>query len=256
MYRIRINGIVQGVGFRPFVYNLANNLKLRGFILNSREGVQIEVEGLHGNLENFVETLKHNHPVAAEIDRFDLEIHPDKGYQNFEIRQSCNSSGITQISPDLRICDDCSSEFADPQDKRFNYPFINCTNCGPRYSIIENTPYDRPLTSMKDFAMCSFCLSEYQNPSNRRFHAQPVACSVCGPSLSFLDSALQKIPGDPVENCLKELKNGKIVGIKGIGGFHFACDATNVAAVTELRKRKRRRGRVEGPRAGNRVARR
>ncbi|MDP2173031.1 MAG: carbamoyltransferase HypF [Candidatus Cloacimonadaceae bacterium] len=240
MFSIKINGIVQGVGFRPFVYNLADQLKLKGYVLNSNEGVEIEVEGTHRNLEIFVESINKHHPIAARIDRFDLENLPDIGYKDFEIRQSSKKAGSTFISPDLRMCHDCISEHANPENKRYNYPFINCTNCGPRYSIIEHTPYDRPFTSMKDFIMCSYCRNEFGDPSNRRFHAQPIACPDCGPELSFLDGKLQKIPGDPIINCREELKKGKIVGIKGIGGFHIACDATNEDAVMELRRRKNR----------------
>jgi len=240
MYSIKINGIVQGVGFRPFIYKLAGQFDLKGYVLNSNQGVEIEVEGTNRNLELFIESIKKHHPVAASIDRFNLEIYPDIGHKVFEIRPSSKQTGSTFISPDLRICNDCISEFEAPENKRYNYPFINCTNCGPRYSIIEKTPYDRPLTSMKDFTMCSFCRNEYENPSDRRFHAQPIACPDCGPELSFLDGKLQTISGDPIKNCLNALKKGKIVGIKGIGGFHIACDATNEAAVLDLRNRKNR----------------
>lgn len=231
---------MQGVGFRPFVYKLASQLNLKGYVLNSNQGVEIEVEGSDRNLETFVDSIKTQHPVAAIINTFKLEILPDFGHRSFDIRQSSKKAGSTFISPDLRICQDCSSELANPDNKRYNYPFINCTNCGPRYSIIEKTPYDRPLTSMKDFAMCAYCRDEYENPADRRFHAQPIACADCGPELCFFDSSLQRINGDPIQNCLNALKKGKILGIKGIGGFHIACDATNEVAVLELRNRKNR----------------
>ena len=240
MLSIRINGIVQGVGFRPFVYRLASQLGLKGYILNSNQGVEIEVEGRPRDLEIFIESLQTRHPAAARIDSFEQKTYPDIGHQSFEIRQSSNGAGSTFISPDIRLCPDCLAEFSTPGDKRYRYPFINCTNCGPRYSIIEQTPYDRPNTSMQDFAMCGYCRAEYEDPLNRRFHAQPVACSDCGPELLWLDAELQQVPGDPVKNCLSALRQGKIAGIKGIGGFHIACDATNEAAVEELRRRKHR----------------
>jgi hydrogenase maturation protein HypF len=240
MLRIRINGIVQGVGFRPFVHNHALKLGLTGYVLNSSAGVEIGVEGREQDLTNFIAALRTQPPPAAKIDHMQVDRLPDAGYRRFEIRQSGKTDGSTFISPDLRVCQACLDELKDPYDQRYGYPFINCTNCGPRYSIIESTPYDRPSTSMKGFAMCAFCRGEYEDPANRRFHAQPVACPYCGPRLAFLDAGLQPVEGDPVANCLLELKQGNIVGIKGIGGFHLACDASNEAAVMELRKRKNR----------------
>ena len=240
MYQIKINGIVQGVGFRPFIYKLAIEQKLTGFVLNSTNGVQIEAEGKKESLDKFIYRIKNELPPAAEITDFQFEEFPDKKYDTFEIRMSSQSEGSTLISPDLAVCDDCINEFNDPNDPRYQYAFINCTNCGPRYSIIENTPYDRPVTSMKDFELCNYCLEEYIDPLNRRFHAQPVACPECGPQLQFLDNELSPILGDPIENTVRALKDGKIVGIKGIGGFHIACDATNYDAVELLRKRKNR----------------
>jgi hydrogenase maturation protein HypF len=240
MIRIRINGIVQGVGFRPFVYNLAHKLEIKGYVLNSNEGVEIAAEGNEENLKGFISKLQEDTPPAALIDRFEVHSFPDNGFTAFEIRRSLNEEGKTFISPDLAVCPDCIREMNDPDDKRYEYPFINCTNCGPRYSIIENTPYDRPATSMADFELCDFCRSEYEDPADRRFHAQPVACPLCGPELSFLDGSLKKIEGNPIDNSLKMLLAGKIVGIKGIGGFHIACDATNEESVAELRKRKKR----------------
>ncbi len=240
MYQIKINGIVQGVGFRPFIYKLAIEQKLTGFVLNSTNGVQIEAEGKKESLDKFIYRIKNELPPAAEITDFQFEEFPDKKYDTFEIRMSSQSKGSTLISPDLAVCDDCINEFNDPNDPRYQYAFINCTNCGPRYSIIENTPYDRPVTSMKDFELCNYCLEEYIDPLNRRFHAQPVACPECGPQLQFLDNELSPILGDPIENTVRALKDGKIVGIKGIGGFHIACDATNYDAVELLRKRKNR----------------
>ena len=240
MYQIRINGIVQGVGFRPFIYKLAIEQRLTGFVLNSTNGVQIEAEGDKNSLDQFINRIKKELPPAAEINEFLFEEFSDKKYTIFEIRMSSRLDGSTLISPDLAVCDDCINEFNDQTNPRFQYAFINCTNCGPRYSIIEGTPYDRPVTSMKNFTMCDYCNGEYKDPLNRRFHAQPVACPECGPQLQFLNKNLSKILGDPIENTIKALKEGKIVGIKGIGGFHIACDATNYNAVELLRQRKNR----------------
>lgn len=240
MYQIKINGIVQGVGFRPFIYKLAIEQKLTGYVLNSTNGVQIEVEGNEDSLDQFIYRIKNELPPAAVIIDFQYKNYPNKGYDTFKIRLSSKSEGSTLISPDLAVCDDCINEFNDHDDPRFQYAFINCTNCGPRYSIIEDTPYDRPVTSMKSFAMCDYCGGEYKDPLNRRFHAQPVACPQCGPQLKFLNSDLSPILGDPIGNTIKALKDGKIVGIKGIGGFHVACDATNYNAVELLRQRKNR----------------
>jgi len=240
MLKIKINGIVQGVGFRPFVYKTAIELDLKGYVLNSTSGVEIEACGAEQNLELFVEKIKKEHPPAAFIREFHIEEKKDFPYTEFTIQQSRNRKGSTQISPDLAVCEDCIQELFDASDPRFNYAFINCTNCGPRYSIIENTPYDRPVTSMKDFEMCDYCIGEYTDPFNRRFHAQPIACPVCGPQLKFLNNNFEKITGDPIVNTIKFLKEGKIIGIKGIGGFHIACDAINFETVEELRKRKDR----------------
>ena len=240
MFKLKINGIVQGVGFRPFVYKTAIKLGLKGYVLNSTSGVEIEACGAEKNLELFVERIKNEHPPAAKIKEFYLEKKEDIPYTEFTIRQSQNRKGSTQISPDLAVCEDCTKELFDESDPRFNYAFINCTNCGPRYSIIENTPYDRPVTSMKDFKMCDYCNSEYTDPLNRRFHAQPIACPTCGPQLKFLDKNFEDVEGDPISNTIKFLKEGKIIGIKGIGGFHITCDATKFETVEELRKRKDR----------------
>ncbi len=240
MLKIKINGIVQGVGFRPFVYKTAVELGLKGFVLNSTDGVQIEVEGSEDSINAFIHRIKTELPPASIIKEFSIEKHTDKNYQNFEIKLSSKTGGSTLISPDLAVCEDCVNEFNDPKDPRFQYAFINCTNCGPRYSIIEETPYDRPVTSMKEFKMCDYCQSEYTNPLNRRFHAQPVACPECGPQLKFLDKNFREVEGDPIQNTIRVLKEGKIIGIKGIGGFHIACDATNLKVVEELRRRKNR----------------
>lgn len=240
MLKIKINGIVQGVGFRPFVYRTAMELGLKGYVLNSTSGVEIEACGTEKDLELFVEKIKKEHPPAAYIKEFYIEKKEDVPYTEFTVQQSQNRKGSTQISPDLAVCKDCIRELFDESDPRFDYAFINCTNCGPRYSIIEKTPYDRPVTSMKDFKMCDYCKGEYDDPLNRRFHAQPIACPTCGPQLKFLDKNFKEIEGDPIVNTIKFLKDGKIIGIKGIGGFHIACDATNFETIEELRKRKDR----------------
>ncbi|MCK4653922.1 MAG: carbamoyltransferase HypF [Candidatus Cloacimonetes bacterium] len=240
MLRLKINGIVQGVGFRPFVYKTAIELELKGYVLNSTSGVEIEVCGSKNSLQQFIERIKKEHPPAAYIREFEIEKVTDISYTEFFIKQSQNRKGSTQISPDLAVCENCIRELFDESDPRSNYAFINCTNCGPRYSIIENTPYDRPVTSMKDFEMCDYCNGEYTDPLNRRFHAQPIACPTCGPQLKFLDKNFVEITGDPIVNAIKLLKEGNIIGIKGIGGFHIACDAANEQTVSKLRKRKDR----------------
>ena len=238
MYQIKINGIVQGVGFRPFIYKLAIEQKLTGYVLNSTSGVLIEAEGTSASLDTFIYRIKNELPPAAKINSFQFKELPNTKYKTFSIRSSSSSEGSTLISPDLAVCKDCLDEFNDPKDPRYKYAFINCTNCGPRYSIIKETPYDRPVTSMKDFKLCNFCLEEYKDPLNRRFHAQPVACPECGPQLQFLNEDLSPISGDPIQNTVAALKDGKIVGIKGIGGFHIACDAANHNTVELLRQRK------------------
>ena len=240
MLKIKINGIVQGVGFRPFIYKLAVEENLKGFVLNSTNGVFIEAEGLESSLKTFVKRIRNELPPAAEMKHFEVEEAADRNYDKFEIKSSSKTEGSTLISPDLAVCKDCVNEFNNTENPRYQYAFINCTNCGPRYSIIKETPYDRPVTSMKHFLMCDYCEKEYKNPLNRRFHAQPVACPKCGPQLTFLDKNLEEVQGIPIENAIHSLKDGKIVGIKGIGGFHIAVEATNFDAVEALRKRKNR----------------
>ncbi|MCF7920542.1 MAG: carbamoyltransferase HypF [Candidatus Cloacimonetes bacterium] len=240
MLRIKINGIVQGVGFRPFIYNLAKSLDLRGFILNSSEGVLIEVCGSASGLSAFLHRLPREVPPAAVIESLTYEDLPDKPYRDFEIRPSLSAEGITSISPDLAVCPDCITEMFDPDDHRYLYPFINCTNCGPRFSIIESVPYDRPATSMHSFPLCSYCAAEYSAPANRRFHAQPVACPECGPRLTLLDKNFIPVNAEPIAETHRLLKENKILGIKGISGFHLACLAFSDLAIAELRRRKHR----------------
>ncbi len=241
--KITITGTVQGVGFRPFVYRLANQLKLKGYVLNDLSGVTIEVEGDEPLLKEFLFRLEKEKPPISKIYSLEYKFLDEIGYEKFEIRKSKEDSEFkVLIMPDIATCNDCLRELFDPEDRRYRYPFINCTNCGPRYTIIEKLPYDRKNTTMKIFKMCSQCEKEYNDPSNRRFHAQPNACPVCGPQI-FLTDKSGKITAKG-EKALKEtveaLRNGKIVAVKGLGGFHLICDATNSETVKELRKRKNR----------------
>ncbi len=239
--RIKITGVVQGVGFRPFVYQLAQEHGLLGWVCNTSAGVEIKAEGKEGALERFLLDLRAKAPPLARIESLSAaEVEPS-GYDRFEIRSSRAQEGrYLLISPDIATCQDCKRELLDPSDRRYRYPFTNCTNCGPRFTIIEDIPYDRPKTTMRAFTMCPKCRSEYEDPSDRRFHAQPNACPVCGPSLTLTDSHLRTILGDPLSSAAQLLKGGKIVAVKGLGGFHLACDATNEEAVKRMRERKGR----------------
>ena len=239
-FHITIKGTVQGVGFRPTVYNLVRKLGLKGYVTNSSIGLIIEVEG--EGAANFATILCDNLPPLARIESIKLKELPPAGYSDFKIIGSMDEGGFTHISPDISICDDCLKELLDPQDRRYQYPFINCTNCGPRYSITKRVPYDRPNTTMSGFSMCHRCEAEYNDPSDRRFHAQPNACPVCGPQVEVrIQNSNFRVEGDPVSATIKILKQGGIVAVKGIGGFHLCCDAENEEAVLRLRERKRRR---------------
>ncbi|ADY73102.1 Acylphosphatase [Desulfurobacterium thermolithotrophum DSM 11699] len=241
--KIRITGVVQGVGFRPFVYRLATELGLKGYVLNSESGVVIEVEGEKEKLEEFLLRLQEEKPPISKIYSLEYKFLPKKHYLSFEIRKS-EKSGKIQVSvlPDLATCEDCLRELFNLNDRRYRYPFINCTNCGPRFTIIERLPYDRPNTTMKEFKMCNLCKREYEDPSNRRFHAQPNACPICGPYVTFVNEKKEKIAEkeDAIRLTIEYLEKGKIIALKGLGGFHLICDATNEKAVKELRKRKQR----------------
>lgn len=251
---ISVTGVVQGVGFRPFVYGLATRLDLHGWVCNTSRGVEILVDGPSSNLEKFTQSLTLEKPALAKIDAVRVEEAPRQSFSSFEIRESQSVEGDYQpISADIAICADCERELFDPDNRRYLYPFINCTNCGPRFTIIREIPYDRPKTTMADFLMCIDCLAEYNNPLNRRFHAQPVACPECGPFLelretrprsSNLDSLISSIEyrNFAVFKARRLLREGYIVAIKGLGGFHLACDASNSSAVAELRRRKGRAG--------------
>ncbi len=250
--QIHITGIVQGVGFRPFVYNLAVRLNLKGWVRNTSAGVDIEADGEQEALDAFLKALRDEAPPLSRIDELTASFRPANGFTSFDIVHSESiPSAFQPISPDVAVCDDCLRELFDPNDRRYFYPFINCTNCGPRFTIIKDIPYDRPKTTMASFPMCPECEKEYTDPANRRFHAQPVACPVCGPSVwlekSSNDfsrfSAAEVATTNEKEAILETrrlLAEGKIVAIKGLGGFHLACDATNAQAVTELRARKLR----------------
>lgn len=240
MWKIKINGIIQGVGFRPFIYRLAHQFKLNGYVHNTTSGVEIVISGDKKKFNHFIEKVRKNHPSGADIKDLQIDKIKTKNYNNFTIKESKRKKGFTLVSPDLAVCEDCAEELHNSKDSRYGYALINCTNCGPRYSIIQNLPYDRPMTSMKQFSMCSFCENEYNDPLNRRFHAQPVACPKCGPELRLLNSKFVSVKGDPIKKTIELLKKGKIIGIKGIGGFHIACNAQNDKAVLLLRKRKKR----------------
>ena len=239
---LRVYGIVQGVGFRPYVYRIATSLGLRGFVRNDTLGVEIEIEGDEEKIETFKERLRSECPPAASIHRLVEEEIEARGDSNFLILESATGEEReTLISPDLATCPDCLRELFDPGDRRFRYPFINCTNCGPRYTIIEDVPYDRPNTTMRKFEMCPECRAEYENPADRRFHAQPNACPVCGPEVWLVNREGEKIRfGDSIRAAARYILEGKIIALKGLGGFHIACDATNDDAVKRLRALKKR----------------
>lgn len=243
--RLLVSGVVQGVGFRPFVYVLAQRHQLAGQVGNSSSGVFIEVEGSPAALTAFLSELRASPPPLAHIESVTVEALPPRGDTLFEIVHSeAQPNARTLVSPDICICDDCLRELFDPHDRRFRYPFINCTNCGPRFSITHAVPYDRPLTTMAAFTMCPTCQAEYDDPGSRRFHAQPNACPECGPRV-WLQYGAQQVDGDDALLLAQSLlAAGKIIAVKGVGGFHLACDATNDQAVSALRQRK---GRVDKP---------
>lgn len=240
--KITVEGIVQGVGFRPFIYQLAERFALAGSVCNDSRGVTIEAEGEPDVLSRFLAAIRNEKPPLAVIQRVEVEALPLQGCCGFEILQSTvDETRRAQISPDTFVCDDCLKELFDKADRRYRYAFINCTNCGPRYTIVTGIPYDRPLTTMADFPLCAACQKEYQDPASRRFHAQPNACPECGPELQLLDAKAQVvIVPDPLLETIQRLKAGQIVAVKGLGGYHLVVDATNPDAITELRRRKQR----------------
>jgi hydrogenase maturation protein HypF len=248
--RILVRGVVQGVGFRPFVYKVATSLGLSGYVFNSSSGVTIEIEGRGSAVDGFFQNLKDDPPKLAEIKEVSVSDIAVQGSVGFSILDSREEAGaFALVPPDAGTCDECWRDFGDPANRRFGYPFTNCTHCGPRYTIIRDIPYDRATTTMSAFTMCAECRAEYEDPGDRRFHAQPNACSACGPSLALMESAggsladLSFADRDSlaiIRQTRALLRSGKIVAVKGLGGFLLACDATNDAAIAELRLRKRR----------------
>jgi hydrogenase maturation protein HypF len=227
--RFRVSGVVQGVGFRPFVYGLARRLELGGFVLNDGSGVVVEVEGPHERVERFAAALRQDAPPLARVQRVTAEPVPVQGSSAFEIRHSEATAATALIPADVATCDDCLRELFDPEDRRYRYPFINCTQCGPRFTIVVGVPYDRPSTTMAVFPLCDSCRREYEDPADRRFHAEPIACRTCGPRLSM-----------PLADAVDALGAGAILAVKGLGGYHLACDAAAEEAVARLRARKER----------------
>jgi hydrogenase maturation protein HypF len=251
--RARVQGVVQGVGFRPFVYRLAREEQLGGFVLNDERGVVLEVDGRPAAVESFLARLARESPPLAVVERVDCATLQSTGERDFRIVESVSRGDADAlVAPDAATCEDCLAELRDPADRRFRYPFINCTNCGPRFTIVRGVPYDRPATTMSGFAMCTACQSEYDDSGDRRFHAQPNACPVCGPRASLLAAAgasgqmalaASATWPDAIRLAAHRLAEGAVLAIKGIGGYHLACDAANDRAVGELRLRKRREDR-------------
>jgi hydrogenase maturation protein HypF len=239
---ITVEGVVQGVGFRPFVYGLAVRNGLAGFVLNDTAGVTIELEGEPPALETFLTHLREQPPPLARIENVDCRIIPSKGESAFNIVGSQgDEERSVLISPDTPTCDDCLKELFDPADRRYRYPFINCTNCGPRFTIIKDVPYDRERTTMGHFEMCGDCAREFHDPADRRFHAQPNACPQCGPRVRLLDGRGQEIlDGDPISHAARLLRQGAVLAVKGLGGYHLACNALDHDAARRLRARKHR----------------
>ena len=240
--RVLVEGIVQGVGFRPFVHAIARQYQLAGRVRNTSHGVEIEVEGEREEIGEFVAALRDRPPPLARIERIEAQEIVPSGVEGFRIDPSADGDGFLPISADIATCEECLREVEDVSDRRFGYAFTNCTSCGPRFTILRSVPYDRPNTTMAEFAMCSACRAEYEDPTDRRFHAEPIACPQCGPSLALLDATGRTLPGDPLTGIRRALADGRIVAIKGIGGFHLACDARQEMAVRRLRRRKVREG--------------
>jgi hydrogenase maturation protein HypF len=234
-------GRVQGVGFRPSIYRMAVSAGLSGSVRNTRRGVVIEVEGDREALLGFASSLETGLPPLARIDSLEGEAAEPAGISGFVIVESEEAGASDALYPvDTAVCADCLREMGDPQDPRYRYPFINCTNCGPRFTIIEDLPYDRPMTTMREFEMDDLCRGQYTDPSDRRFHAEPISCPDCGPVLSLVDADMRLLPGDPVEEARRLLAGGKILAIKGLGGYHLACLSDDEKTVAALRERKRR----------------
>lgn len=238
--RFEVSGLVQGVGFRPFVYVTASELGLTGSVANTPSGVVVEVEGTPAAVAELGHRLTHAAPLLADVHDISESRQPPRGGTGFTIEDSVSGEGRTLASPDVATCDDCLRELADPADRRYRHPFITCTNCGPRFTIITGLPYDRAATTMAGFAMCDVCRSEYDDPTDRRFHAQPIACPDCGPTLELVGDGPQAEGDDAVRRARDLLARGLVVAVKGLGGYHLACDARNETAVAKLRRRKQR----------------
>lgn len=240
-YEITIKGIVQGVGFRPFIYKIAVDSKLVGEVYNHSKGVTIKLNTIPNKIDEFIQRIQKEQPLLSKIDSIDYEKIILQNFNDFSIVETRDShKQITIMPPDISICEDCIDELNDPANKRYQYPFITCTNCGPRYTIINYLPYDRKNTSMDTFIMCNECNTEYTDPLDRRYHAQPIGCPNCGPKLELRDNNGHVISENEIEKCVEFLKAGKILAIKGVGGYHLVCDATNEDAVERLRSRKNR----------------
>ena len=240
---VTIQGAVQGVGFRPFIYRLARELGLGGWVNNSAQGVLLEAEGSHEQLEIFFQRIKQEKPPHASIQSMTSSLLEPVGYSTFEIRPSTGGQKTTLVLPDRALCADCIREISDPTNRRYRYPFTNCIHCGPRFSILEALPYDRAHTTMKNFRMCERCQTEYEHPLDRRFHAQPNACPKCGPQLALweADGSVCAVGHEALLSTANALRQGSIVAIKGLGGFHLMADARNREAVLRLRQRKQRK---------------
>jgi len=242
-YQIDIQGTVQGVGFRPFVFNLAEALGLKGEIYNHSNGVTIILNASKSQLQTLIEQIQSNLPPLAHIDLMEYKVIEAHKFETFSIRQSqTHHQTFTLMPPDISICEVCEAELLDPTNRRYGYPFITCTNCGPRYTIIQKLPYDRIHTSMESFPMCPACQAEYTNPRDRRYHAQPIGCFDCGPTLTLRthEEVLSRDPHKAIEQAVSFIKEGKILAIKGVGGYHLVCDANNEEALQSLRERKKR----------------
>lgn len=251
-YKIHVTGLVQGVGFRPFIYRIAHENNIYGWVENNIRGVFIEAEGNKADVENFILEIRSKAPPASGIEKIDIDEIPPQHFTDFTIQKSRDASeGITEISPDIAVCNDCLQDLK-LQPNRIAYPFTNCTNCGPRFTIIKDLPYDRHLTTMDVFEMCEDCKKEYSDPLDRRFHAQPVACNHCGPEYELIsDAGNFHNFGENLSKTVDLVETGNIVAVKGMGGFHLMCDATNEEAVSNLRKRKLREGKPFAVMFGN-----
>src|SRR5664279_4118865 len=244
--RVRVGGTVQGVGFRPFVFRLAQELALGGWVRNDERGVELEIEGARDAVDAFLLRVREQAPPLARVEDVSWQLLDVRGERSFQIAPSAAPRRHAEalVAPDTATCADCLAELTDQRDRRFRYPFINCTNCGPRFTIVRGVPYDRPLTTMAGFAMCAACHSEYEDPLDRRFHAQPNACPVCGPALRVLDGGARPVGlgalPDAIAYAAQALAAGAVLAVKGLGGFHLVCDAANEAAVAALRHRKHR----------------